>query len=55
MNTEIPILYAFFACVVCIGVGAVFGALWGRKHPKIVETVVAEAKKVEASGRKFGS
>jgi uncharacterized protein YneF (UPF0154 family) len=41
-------LWCILAGSICLVFGAVFGAFWGRKHPKIVSIAAAaadEAKK----------
>jgi hypothetical protein len=51
---SVPILYVIIACIVFAVLGAVFGVLWGRKHPSLVEKVVAEGKQVEAAAQRVG-
>ena len=43
MAAILPYIYPFCGGVI---LGAIFGVLWGRKHPTTVEKVVAEAKKI---------
>lgn len=45
-QTIIAILWAG-SCVIC----AVFGVLWGRKHPKLADQIAAEAN---VAKQKFG-
>lgn len=43
MAALLPYVYGFGAGAL---LGAIFGVLWGRKHPSTVEAVVTAAKKV---------
>jgi hypothetical protein len=51
---SVPILYVIIACAVFAVLGAVFGVLWGRKHPSTVEAVVAEGKQIGAAAQGIG-
>lgn len=44
MATILPYVYPFVGGVL---LGAIFGVLWGRKHPSTVEAVVADAKALQ--------
>ena len=44
METILPYLYGFVPGAV---LGAIFGVLWGRKHPKLVEAAVVEGKALQ--------
>lgn len=44
MATILPFVYVGVPCIV---LGAVFGALWGRKHPKLIEGAVQIAQQAK--------
>jgi hypothetical protein len=51
MSTILPYVYGFIPGVI---LGAIFGVLWGRKHPSTVEAVVAEGKQIGAAAQGIG-
>jgi hypothetical protein len=58
MNMTVPILYVIIIALVVGALCAIAAFLVGRKHPKAVEAVVADAKGiaagVQAAGKKSG-